>query len=76
MELLEVFDIHGNRLGKSIERGSKKIIPSGEFFAVSVIFLENSEGNFLIQKTSERKGRRLFFNRRTCRFRRNTFTNN
>ena len=76
MELLEVFDIHGNRLGKSVERGSQKIIPAGEFFAVSVIFLENSAGEFLIQKTSERKGRRLFFNRRTCGFGRNPFTNN
>lgn len=56
MELLEVFDSNGNRIGKFLERGNKEGLAEGEHFAVAIIFLENSKGEFLMQKTPERKG--------------------
>lgn len=57
MELLDVYDDNGNRTGKVIERKNiKKDLCEGEHIALSVIFIENSDGDFLIQKTSYEKG--------------------
>ena len=55
MELLDVYNSKGEITGKVIERGSKDLGPD-EHIAVSIIYIENSEGKFLIQKTSESKG--------------------
>ena len=57
MELLDVYDDKGNLTGKKVERGEKvKTLKGNEHIAVGVIFIENSKGEFLIQKTSKEKG--------------------
>ena len=57
MELLDVFDNNGNKTGRVIVRGDKSVVLSeNEHIAVGVIFIENSEGKFLMQKTSIEKG--------------------
>ena len=57
MELLDVYDDFGNKTNKVVERGEqvKKLNPD-EHIAIGVIFIENKEGLFLIQKTSLEKG--------------------
>lgn len=55
MEKLDVYDEHGRRTGKVVERGNLNL-ESNEHIAVAVIYLENSQGQFLIQKTSKEKG--------------------
>lgn len=57
MELLDLYDDNGKVIGKTIVRGDKsaKVEPN-EHIALATIFIENSEGKFLIQKTSKEKG--------------------
>ena len=57
MELLDVYDDNGQRTGRIVERGSKDF-KEGEHIAVAIIYIENSNHEFLIQKTSEIKGGR------------------
>ena len=57
MELLDVYDNNGNVTGRTIIRGDKTaILNENEHIAVAVIFIENDNGEFLIQKTSKEKG--------------------
>ena len=57
MELLDIYDDNGNVTGRTIVRGDKSIILNEhEHIALSVIFIENSNGEFLIQKSSIQKG--------------------
>lgn len=57
MELLDVYDSHGNKTGRVVERGNKDTVFSqDEHIAVAIIFIENQKGEFLIQKTSVEKG--------------------
>ena len=57
MELLDVYDNNGNVTGKTIIRGDKTaVLNENEHIAVSVIFIENDNGDFLIQKNSQEKG--------------------
>lgn len=57
MELLDIYDDYGNITEKTIEREKlSRGLLDGEHIAVSVIYIENSEGNFLMQKTSLNKG--------------------
>ena len=57
MELLDVYDNNGNVTGKTIIRGDKNaVLNDNEHIAVAVIFIENENGEFLIQKTSQEKG--------------------
>ena len=57
MELLDIYDSEGNTTGRKIVRGDKTaILNEDEHIAVSVIFIENDNGEFLIQKTSKEKG--------------------
>ncbi len=57
MELLDVYDNNGNVTGRKIIRGDKTaILNENEHIAVAVIFIENDNGEFLIQKTSKEKG--------------------
>ena len=57
MELLDIYDNEGNRTGRTIPRGDKSItLNENEHIAVAVIFIENSLGEYLIQKTSKEKG--------------------
>jgi 8-oxo-dGTP pyrophosphatase MutT (NUDIX family) len=53
MELLEVYDINKNPLGKTIERGQK--LGSGEYIRGVSIFIKNGI-RYLIQLTSKEKG--------------------
>ena len=57
MELLDVYDNNGNKTGRTIIRGDKTaILNENEHIAVAVIFIENDNGEFLIQKSSQEKG--------------------
>ena len=57
MELLDIYDNNGNVTGRTIIRGDKTVILNeNEHIAVAVIFIENDNGEFLIQKTSKEKG--------------------
>lgn len=53
MEILDVFDISGNSIGKRITRGKDKLT-EGEFIKLVVVWIEDN-GKFLIQKTSKEK---------------------
>lgn len=56
MELLDIYDSTGKTTGKTIERGDKNtVLEDDEHIAVGVIFIENSNHQFLIQKTSQEK---------------------
>lgn len=48
MEYLNLYDKEGNLLNKKGIRGEK----TGELVGIVIIFIENSKGEFLIQKTS------------------------
>lgn len=54
MEYLDIYNEKKEKLNKKVKRGDK--ILANEHILVSVIFIENSEGKFLIQKTSKEKG--------------------
>ena len=57
MEYLDVYDDEGKVTGRKIVRGDKNaILGEHEHIAVGVIFIENDNGEFLIQKTSKEKG--------------------
>lgn len=57
MELLDVYDSLGNKTGRVVERGNKnEKFNENEHIAVAIIYIENDEGKFLIQKTSKEKG--------------------
>ena len=57
MELLDVYDNNGNKTGKVVIRGDKSVkLDENEHIAVGVIYIENDNGEFLIQKTSKAKG--------------------
>ncbi len=57
MELLDVYDDEGKVTGRTIVRGDKTAkLNKNEHIAVGVIFIENDNGEFLIQKTSKEKG--------------------
>lgn len=57
MELLELYNSEGVPTGKCIIRGNKNVLLNDdEHIAVGVVFIQNREGKFLIQKTSESKG--------------------
>ncbi len=53
VEKLDLYDIEGNLLGKTIFRGEKP--NEGEFIKLAVVYLK-SENKFLFQKCSEEKG--------------------
>jgi len=57
MELLDIYNDEGIKTGRTIIRGDKtaKLSPN-EHIAIAVIFIENSNGQYLIQKTSKEKG--------------------
>ena len=57
MELLNVYDTDGNLTDRVVPRGDKSVVLSGdEHIGVVVVFIENSKGEFLMQKTSVEKG--------------------
>ena len=52
MELLQLYDENINRVDESVDRAIKNTIPSNRFFMVIIVFIQNEEGKFLVQKTS------------------------
>ena len=57
MEILDIYDDLGNITGKTIIRGDKSVkLEPNEHIALATIYIENSNGEFLIQKTSKEKG--------------------
>ena len=52
MELLQLFDENKNMLNESIERDRKKEVEQGKYFMIILLFIENNNNKFLIQKTS------------------------
>lgn len=55
MEYLQVFDNKRNMLDEKIPRPNKFDLPEGKYFMVIVVFIENSENKFLLQRTSKEK---------------------
>ena len=57
MELLDVYDDKAIKTGKVVERGTNDTnFKRGEHIAVAIIYIENDNNEFLIQKTSKEKG--------------------
>lgn len=57
VELLDVYDDNGTKTGKVVKRKIKdSSFNAGEHIAVAVIYIENDNNEFLIQKTSKQKG--------------------
>lgn len=57
MELLNVYDNEGNLTDRVVPRGDKSVVLNdNEHIGVAVVFIENSKGEFLMQKTSVEKG--------------------
>ena len=55
MELLDVYNDNGEKTGRVVERRKDNHFEEGEHIAVAIIYIENSKGEFLIQKTSLEK---------------------
>lgn len=56
MELLDLYDDNGKPINKTIVRGEKFDVGN---IMLSIVFIKNSNGKYLIQKTSEEKGSRF-----------------
>lgn len=54
MEKRDLYDINRNLTGETIYKGDS--IPDGKFILVVLSFMQNSKGEFLIQKRSIQKG--------------------
>ncbi len=54
MEKRDLYDINRNLTGETIYKGDS--IPNGKFILVVLSFIQNSKGEFLIQKRSVQKG--------------------
>ena len=55
MEYLQVFDKEKNKINEKISRENKFDLKDGKRFMVVVVFIENNEGKFLLQKTSSNR---------------------
>lgn len=53
MEKRDLYDEKRNLTGETILKGEK--IPEGKYIVVVLVFIQNSDGKFLIQKRSEKK---------------------
>ena len=53
MEKRDLYDENRNLTGETIFKGEE--IPEEKYIVVVLVFIQNSEGKFLIQKRSERK---------------------
>ena len=60
MEYLDLYDENKELTGEKILRGKgKPSVPEGRFINIVIIFIQNSFGKFLFQKTSKEKGNEL-----------------
>jgi len=55
MEIWDVYDIHGNKLNKTIVRDPKNKLGKGEYHMGSCVFIRDENDNFLIQQRSFKK---------------------
>ena len=53
MEYLQVFDEKKKALKDKVSRDEKYNLPDGKHFMIVLIFIENENGKFLLQKTSK-----------------------
>ncbi|MBR5904793.1 MAG: NUDIX domain-containing protein [Alphaproteobacteria bacterium] len=51
-EFWDVYDINGNKLNKTIQRGGKILLQDGEYHMGSAVFIIDENKNFLIQQRS------------------------
>lgn len=57
MEMLDVYNDNGRKTGKVVGRNTKdENFNEGEHIGVALIYIENDKNEFLIQKTTEKKG--------------------
>lgn len=56
MEYLDLYDENQNLIGEKILRSKNMKPVIGKYIKIVIVFIENSEGKFLIQKTSKEKG--------------------
>ena len=56
MEYLQVFDKEGNAFNENVARNEKMNLPNGKYFKTVIVYIQNSKGEILIQKTSKEKG--------------------
>lgn len=54
MEILELYNENKEKLKKQIKRGEK--VGIGEHILIAIVYIKNSEGKYLMQKTSKEKG--------------------
>ena len=60
MEYLDLYDVNKNLTGEKIVRGKvKPQVPENNYINIVIIFMQNSEGNFLFQITSKEKGNEI-----------------
>jgi len=55
MEYLDLYDENKNLIGEKVLRSKDMKIDDGKYIYISIVFIQNSEGKFLIQKTSKEK---------------------
>lgn len=56
MEYLDLYDEKGNLIGEKVLRTKDMKPQHGKYIKIVIVFIQNSEGKFLIQKTSKQKG--------------------
>lgn len=56
MEYLDIYDQNRIFTGKKVLRSKDMNLSDNEFINIVIVFIENSKGEFLIQKTSKEKG--------------------
>lgn len=54
MEIRDLYDVNKNLTGKTFVKGEQ--VPNGYYYLIVAVIIENSDGNFLIQKRVLRKG--------------------
>ena len=57
MEKLGLYNKYGEYLNETIDRKNKLLIPQGKYYKVVIVFIINDNKQFLIQKSSEKKGK-------------------
>ena len=55
MEYLDLYDENKKLIGEKILRSKDMKIDDGKYIYIVIVFIQNSEGKFLIQKTSKQK---------------------
>ena len=55
MEVLDVYDVHGNKLNKTTVRGNLELVEGEEFIKIVTVWFRSGI-RYLIQLTSEQKG--------------------